>query len=316
MVHRKTARPGFTLIELLVVIAIIAVLIALLVPAVQKVREAASRASCGNNLHQLVLATHMCNDTYGRLPPMFGSFGDLRGDFRPYQPPVFDNSTPPIQISPGQFVGPTVYGSSLFAHLLPFLEQSMVHETAALYSQNYVEGPSNAPTWGDLNDALRAFVLPVYHCPADPSPSNPSWAVGNYAGNYQVFSLYATDGWQGAARLPASIPDGLSYTILFAERYNQCGSGGSFWAMGPYNESYMAAFGHQVTGAASLFQIAPDPWQTNCNPKLAQTPHPGGMLVGLGDGSVRNLTANIDGTTWWAACTPAGEEPMGAGWND
>ena len=308
VLSRQQRRDGFTLIELLVIIGIIAVLIGLLLPAVQRVREAANRASCGNNLRQVGLAVHHCQDVYRRLPPMFGSFGILHGEWRYWKPPTKETA--------GVYLGPTIPGSTLLAHLLPFVEQADLHRQAAEYSKNYVEGPDNSPTWGDRNDIFRAVHIPVYACPSDPSPPNDSCSIGSYAGNYQIFSLNAPDEWQGTARLPSSIPDGLSCTILFAERYNSCGKGGSFWAMGPYNEPYMAVFAHQVAGPASLFQTQPNPWDSACDPRLAQTPHPGGMQVCLADGSVRGISPGISGTTWWAACTPAGNETLGNDWDN
>src|SRR5438132_11000255 len=142
------ARPAFTLIELLVVIAIIAVLIGLLLPAVQKVREAANRASCQNNLKQIGLALHNYHDTLRSFPAGYlyvpsAKFGNKI------------HNRPP----PGIFVDPNAPGWGWAALLLPFLEQD------PLAKQIHYTLPVESPT----NLTARTTLLKVYTCPSDRS---------------------------------------------------------------------------------------------------------------------------------------------------
>jgi hypothetical protein len=144
-----------------------------------------------------------------------------------------------------------------------------------------------------------------------------------------------------------SITDGTSNTILHAEKYARCSNnyaymppafrdGGAAWA---YNTApafawqpppmkfpgkafqpgfaipALANFGApNAIGPGSRFQVQPTPFLRNCDPTRTATSHPGGMLVGLADSSVRSLSPSLSGTTWWAAVTPAGNEVLGSDW--
>ena len=150
--HCKSKNQNaFTLIELLVVIAIIAVLIGLLLPAVQKVREAAARTTCQNNLKQIGLAVANYESTYGILP---GAFTVIK---------------PPDQDPNAQFAYPQA-GLSLEANLLPYLEQNNLY--ARLFPNLAEADTRNVPPNGPHSGTNTAYatVVKTYLCPSDPNP--------------------------------------------------------------------------------------------------------------------------------------------------
>jgi prepilin-type N-terminal cleavage/methylation domain-containing protein len=130
----RGTRSAFTLIELLVVIAIVSVLMGLLLPAVQKVREAAARTQDANNLKQQALALHNCNDSVGKLPPVYNNFPNPMG-----------GNGPPAGMGTLQYF------------LLPFLEQDNLYNQTAMSSDNCT------------NTALKVFMGPIPLCPTTAS---------------------------------------------------------------------------------------------------------------------------------------------------
>jgi prepilin-type N-terminal cleavage/methylation domain-containing protein/prepilin-type processing-associated H-X9-DG protein len=201
-------RRGFTLIELLVVIAIIAVLIGLLVPAVQKVREAAARTQCQNNLKQIALAAHNFEGNYKRFPAAVNIPGE-------------QNFGWPVAPDPNRWYG-------LHMALFPYYEQDNLRRTLVDNVPNPQYQNCNGP------NSVGAQVVQILICPSDPAMPRPP--VGTYGAYYFGLSSYGgcsgtsattTNGnqslkngifYMNSSVTIAQITDGTSNTLFFGER--------------------------------------------------------------------------------------------------
>jgi prepilin-type N-terminal cleavage/methylation domain-containing protein len=311
---------GFTLIELLVVIAIIAILIGLLLPAVQKVREAAQRTQSANNLKQMSLGLHNMNDNYGVLPLPVGSYPHANTPDVYFPTPA--GQTPPPQVGTVQY------------YLLPFIEQANVYKTqASLHPDSWWCG----------------YTIKTYNCPADPSAPADGYPDtlrprygSSYAPNEAVFAygMRVDRSWRSGrspspvARIPATFPDGTANTIVFAEKYMVCGPRANAKAAFYYGETCLDCgspnnypFSCNRLGSDTTFVGSPPmfynsltvppqnkPLPTNCNPCMLQGMYNAGILVGLGDGSVRLVATAISQQTWASAVNPADGQVLGPDW--
>jgi len=211
-------RKAFTLIELLVVIAIIGILVALLLPAVQKIRDAAARMACSNNLKQLGLATHNFHNDNNRFPPAVNWPG--------VTPVLGGNSnTPPI----------TGVYESVYEFLLPYVEAKAIYDSMYPFFSNaqcqfFMATPANFP--GQAT-APASSVIKVFLCPADRGPQTTSYTTGGTTYTFGANSYVANSGWVGTPNTSmdqfgvlfinsqvkfTDIIDGTSTTFLFGER--------------------------------------------------------------------------------------------------
>jgi prepilin-type N-terminal cleavage/methylation domain-containing protein/prepilin-type processing-associated H-X9-DG protein len=343
---QRSPRLAFTLIELLVVIAIIGILIALLLPAVQKIREAAARMQCTNNLKQIGLALHNYHDSYSYFPP-----GYVDRNTNP-------DSTPDNDLGPG-------WGWA--ALLLPYVEQGNVYNQI-----NFSQGVGIGS-----NVAVCQLPLKIYQCPSDPVQeafavydSNFTTPIATVAhGNY-----VGCNGWEecfnGAGGNPppgvgadglaggygragvglfyrnsrnnfASVTDGLSNTIVVGERssnhapstWTGAVTGGrcpawmatqpftapntppSLAPVGPNGSAYdNADFGEALVFAHGNATHVPSADFPIYDPDVFYSMHTQGANFLFGDGSVHFLSSSINPYTFQYLCTIAGGEVFPSDW--
>jgi len=312
-------RRGFTLIELLVVIAIIAILMALLLPAVQKVRAAADKMVCGNNLKQLTLSAHNYHNDYNRFPSGINlPISTQSGAVFPTNPLVTSGriQQPPI---PGQFI-------SFFEALLPYVEQDNIQKNLNLTQREYAN-------CNGVN-STGAQIIKLFICPSDPLENKRIkyttggvdyyFGMNSYGGNGGTRSWFVTsmttDGifWiNSRVRIP-DINDGSSNTLLFGERNHREPEYKPFEELGGWAwANYFASQDYLFSTPVPINYMLPP--GSGPNPPFAirdlrvcafGSSHPNGANFSFGDGSVRflTLTSNTDLPLLQALSTRRGGE--------
>jgi len=287
------SRPGFTLIELLVVIAIIAVLVGMLLPAVQKVREAANKATCQNQLKQMGIGFHNHHDSYGAFASGGLGWNLDRAMLPNGTPALYDKQT---------------WGWGY--QILPFIEQ-----------ENLWKIPQGTPPGGDYT--VAGTPVKIYNCPSLRKNVTFPYAQGSWNGSQRAMGDYLGNGGGGSSYDGALVPStassgrvvrltdigkGTANTLLIGEKYVDFSAAAGGGSACNDDQGWTDGWDNDTIG----FSINPprrNARASTCDCQFGSS-HPGGVQVVLCDGSVRSVSYTVSPAVFVIFCQIAGTGVM------
>jgi prepilin-type N-terminal cleavage/methylation domain-containing protein/prepilin-type processing-associated H-X9-DG protein len=315
--HRMTTpRRGFTLIELLVVIAIIAILIGLLLAAVQKVREAANRMKCANNLKQMALACHNHHDVHDYLPPggTQNPPGDSRynqGSWHVYLLPFMEQEKLfrriPNLSEPYRNSIPEAFAAGIIPARLPYLRCPSDSSDLNLPLTNYEgnQGPQcRRGPCGASYDPNQKYCNGTSDDPPEPLLTYPGYSASpNFGRTLDASQVRGMFGTWGVHIDFASAGDGLMNTLLLGECLpSESQARQRYWAFAGPGRALVTIIPinhHTEYLGADGCTVAPDRYYANANVADGfKSRHSGGANFAFADGSVRFLSQTIDHRTY------------------